>query len=148
MYEVQQSSTTPLLFFMADSTDRTTGKTGLTPTVTLSKNGAAFAAAHSTAAEIGNGWYKAGDATDTNATGPLLLHATASGAETADVEYIVVAFDPTASILAKLGVSKNATLAADVADETEMLLALLRMQRPELFENLKNVANPGLLDVK
>ena len=45
-YLLKQSSTArPLLFLMIDSGDHISPKTGLSPTVTLSKNGAAFAAA-------------------------------------------------------------------------------------------------------
>ena len=95
-YHVKQSTTAyPLVFFMVDSADHITGKTGLTVTVTLSKAGGAFAAASGAVSEIGNGWYKvAGNATDTNTLGALALHATATGADALDVLYEVVAFDP------------------------------------------------------
>jgi hypothetical protein len=80
---------------MVDSADHLTGKTGLTPTVTLSKNGAAFTSPAGAVTEIANGWYKiAGNATDANTLGPLILHATAAGADPVDVEFEVVAYDP------------------------------------------------------
>lgn len=83
------------MFLMVDSTDHISGKTGLSPTVTLSKNGGTFNSPVGTVSEVGNGYYKvAGHATDTNTLGPLILHATASGADPTDVEYAVVAFDP------------------------------------------------------
>lgn len=93
MQEIQQSTTTDALtFFMADSTDGITGKTGLTPTVTLSKNGGSFASPAGAVTEIASGWYKvAGNATDSNTLGALILHATASGADPADVRFAVVA---------------------------------------------------------
>lgn len=91
----QSSTAQPLLFLLVDSTDHVTGKTGLTPTVTLSKSGAAFGAPAGAVTEIANGWYKvAGNATDTNTLGPLVLHATGTGADPVDIEYAVVAFDP------------------------------------------------------
>ena len=80
---------------MIDSSDHVTGKTGLSPTVTISKNGGSFAAPAGAVTELANGWYKvAGNATDTGATGPLLLHATATGADPVDDRFEVVAFDP------------------------------------------------------
>lgn len=93
---LQQSSTAQvLMFLMVDSTDHISGKTGLSPTVTLSKNGGSFASPSGAVSEVGNGYYKvAGNATDTATLGPLILHATASGADPTDIEYQVVAFDP------------------------------------------------------
>ena len=95
-YFLKQSSTgRSLLFLMVDSGDHLTGKTGLSPTVTLSKNGGSFAAPSGAVTELSNGWYKvAGNATDANTLGPLLLHATASGADPCDDRFEVVAFDP------------------------------------------------------
>ena len=96
-YEILQSSTqSALLFLMIDSSDHVTGKTGLSPTVTLSKNGAAFGAPTGAVTEISSGWYKvAGNATDTNTLGPLALHATATGADPTDILVAnVVAVDP------------------------------------------------------
>lgn len=91
----QSSTSYPIPIFMADATDHITGKTGLSPTVTLSKNNAAFAAAAGAVTEIANGWYSlAGNATDRNTLGPLLVHATGTGADPYDLEYAVVAFDP------------------------------------------------------
>jgi hypothetical protein len=91
----QNQTAESLTFFMADSVDGKTGRIGLTPTVTLSKNGGAFASAVGAVTEVANGWYKvAGNATDSNTLGPLVLHATASGADPADKEYQVVAYNP------------------------------------------------------
>lgn len=95
-YQIKQSTTAyPLVFFMADSSDHVTAKTGLFPTVTISKAGGSFASPSGTVTEIANGWYKvAGNATDSATLGPLVLHATGSGADPTDAIYEVVAFDP------------------------------------------------------
>jgi hypothetical protein len=95
-YLVQQSSASyPLLFLLVSSSDHISPVTGATPTVTLSKNGAAFASPAGTVTEIANGWYKvAGNGTDTATLGPLALHATASGADPSDWLFTVVAFNP------------------------------------------------------
>src|SRR5690349_3212750 len=99
LYFVKQNQTArPLLFLMTDSNDHLSPKTGLAPTVTLSKNGAAFGSPAGAVTELGSGWYQvAGNATDANTLGPLLLHATATGADPTDVFYEVVAFDPTSA---------------------------------------------------
>ena len=95
-YPVKQSQTDQHLFFlMVDSTDHVTGKTGLSPTVTLSKNGAAFGSPSGAVTEIASGWYKvAGNATDSATLGPLMLHATGTGADPTDDMFQVVAYDP------------------------------------------------------
>lgn len=114
MYQLQQSSTTrPLLFLMVDAADHITGKTGLSPTVTLSKNGGAFASPSGAVTEVANGWYKvAGNATDTNTLGPLVLHATATGADPTDVVYDVVAFNPHDAVRLGLSALPNASAGA------------------------------------
>lgn len=95
-YEVQQSSAAyPLVFLLVSSTDHISPVTGATPTVTISKAGGAFAAPAGAVSEIGDGWYKvAGNATDTGTLGPLILHATATGADPTDMLFPVVAYDP------------------------------------------------------
>ena len=109
-YQIKQSTTAqPLVFFMVDSADHVSGKTGLTLTVTLSKAGGSFASAAGSVTEIANGWYKvAGNATDSNTLGPLLLHATGTGADPTDVAYEIVAFDPQDSVRAGLTALPNA----------------------------------------
>ena len=93
---IKQSSTAQnLTFLMVSNSDHITAVTGLSPTVTLSKAGGSFASPSGAITEIGNGWYKvAGNATDTNTLGSLILHATGTGADPTDREYAVVAFDP------------------------------------------------------
>lgn len=96
-YEIKQSSTeAALLFFLTLSSDHLSPATGLAPTVTLSKNGAAFAAPAGAVTEIANGWYKvAGNATDTNTLGPLALHASVATADNCDLVVAnIVGYDP------------------------------------------------------
>ena len=75
---------------MVDSNDHITKKTGLTPSVSLSKSGASFAAANGSISEVGNGFYKIQlNADDTNKEGDLAYHITASGADdTSFVDYV------------------------------------------------------------
>jgi len=95
----QGQSTHPLTFVMVDSSDHTSGKTGLSPTVRLSKNGGTGAVPAGAVSEVDAtnhpGLYKvAGNATDSNTLGPLALHASAAGADPTDLEWLVVGFDP------------------------------------------------------
>jgi hypothetical protein len=101
-YQVaQQQTSEPLLFLMVLASDHISPATGLSPTVTLSKNGAAFASPDGAVSEVGNGWYKvAGSAVDSDTVGPLLLHATAGTADPTDEQYDVVLFNPTVSTAA------------------------------------------------
>ncbi len=95
-YCVKQSSTAyPLVFLMVQSSDHITGLTSASPTVTISKSGAAFGSPSGAVTEIGSGWYKvAGNATDSGTLGPLALHATAASGDPTDQLYEVVANDP------------------------------------------------------
>jgi len=95
----QQNTTNyPMTFLMVSSTDGVTPVTGLSPTVTLSKNGGAFTSPSGAVSEIGNGWYAlAGNATDRNTLGELLLHATGTGAVATDQRYQITVWDPIAT---------------------------------------------------
>ena len=109
---VQQGSTArKILFLLVQSTDHVTALTGATPTVTLSKNGAAFAAPAGTVTELANGWYVlAPTSADTGAVGSLIVHATATSGDPADVVENVVAYNPDdASLLGLTGVATATT---------------------------------------
>ena len=91
----QSSTSYPMNFFMALADDHITGAEGLTPTVTISKNGGAFAAPDGAVTEIGNGWYSlAGNADDRSTLGEFLLHAEAETADPADEKYTIESHDP------------------------------------------------------
>jgi hypothetical protein len=110
----QSDSTYPLFFLMVDSTDHVTGKTGLSPTVTISKNGASYASPSGSVTEVGNGVYKiAGNATDSNTLGELWIHATGTAADPSDCAYTIVPFDPFDSV--RLGLTALPNAAAEAA---------------------------------
>src|SRR4051794_6625912 len=91
---LKQSTAYTLTFLMVDSTDHTTGKTGLTVTVTLSKAGGSFAAAGGTVTEISSGFYKIVlTTTDTNTVGDLAFHCTGAAADATDFVAQVTAGD-------------------------------------------------------
>ena len=117
---IKQSQTAqPLMFLMIDVIDHISPKTGLTPTVSLSKNGGVFASPAGAVTEVGLGWYRvAGNATDTNTLGPLILNASGVGADVVDVEYGVVAFDPQSAT--NLGLSNlDALISSRMATYTQ-----------------------------
>ncbi len=101
-------------FLMIDSSDHTTGKTGLSPTVTIRKKGGSFASPSGAVSEVSVGWYKiAGNATDSNTDGQIQVHATGSGADPSDsICGQVVEFDPNATA------PSIAALASAVQEET------------------------------
>lgn len=117
----QSSTAQPLVFLMVSSSDHVTGITGATVTVKLGKSGGTGAAASGAISEIDStnlpGWYKvAGNATDTGTLGPLVLHASATGADPTDVYFDVVAFDPQATSLGlSLAKTTNITGFNDIA---------------------------------
>jgi hypothetical protein len=111
------------LVFMTDSSDHVTGKTGLTLTITASKDGAAFASVTPTVTERGNGWYNLALTTShTDTLGDLALHVTGTGADPADLSMQVVADLPgalpaiTAGWLTAAGIAADAITAAKIAD--------------------------------
>lgn len=108
-YAIKQGQTAqPLVFLMVLTSDHLTGATGLTPTVKLSKNGAAGVSPSGAVSEIDAtnmpGWYKvAGNATDSGTLGPLALHASAAGADPVDDRFEVVGYDPLATDVPQTG---------------------------------------------
>ena len=73
------------MFLIVQTSDHLSGLTGASPTVTLSKAGAAFGAAGGTVTEVSSGWYKiALTTTDTNTIGDLAYHITAASGDATD----------------------------------------------------------------
>lgn len=79
-------------FFMVDSADHVSGKTGLTITATRSLDGAAFGACANSATEISNGWYKIDLAAGDLNGNTVALKFTATGA---DARNITIVTQPT-----------------------------------------------------
>lgn len=85
MEPLKLSTARNLPVFLADSSDHITGKTGLTLTIKVSKDGGAFASITPTVTELGDGWYNlALTTTHTNTLGDLAFHITATGADPCD----------------------------------------------------------------
>src|SRR5574343_507575 len=117
MQEVKQSTNRNVMVFMTDSSDHVSGKTGLTLTITASKDGAAFASISPTVTERGNGWYNVALTTShTDTLGDLALHVTSAGADATDKLLVVVTelSGVVASILA--GAITAAAIATEAID--------------------------------
>lgn len=84
-----------VILYMVDDSDHVSPETGLTLTVRVSKNGGAFAAGAGSVAELEDGLYAyTFGAGDVDTLGPVVIKATATGADQCVVEGRVVAFDP------------------------------------------------------
>lgn len=96
---LRQSTARNLMVFLTDSTDHVTGKTGATLSISLSKDGAAFASITPTVTERGDGWYNIALTTGhTDTVGDFVLRATASGADPIDLREEVVAATPDVNV--------------------------------------------------
>lgn len=156
-YEIKQSSTqAALLFFLVQSSDHITALTGASPTVTISKNGAAFASPSGAVTEIANGWYKvAGNATDTNTLGPLALHATATSGDPCDILVAnIVAYDPQDSVhlgltcLPNTAVTTNASLLTSGTGTDQLSVTSGRVDAGKILGTaISTPATAGVLDV-
>src|SRR5690349_5645925 len=82
---LKQSTAYSRMVLLTLASDHVTGATGLTLTITASKDGGAFASITPTVTERGNGWYKlALTSAHTDTLGDLALHITGSGADPTD----------------------------------------------------------------
>ncbi len=110
-------TTRVLSFLLVSSTDKTTPITGISPTVTLSKNGGTFNSCTGTVSEVANGWYKlVPSVADVNTLGSLVLHATGTGADPTDVEFDMIAIDPFATSVAVEATSTRAAIGMNTAN--------------------------------
>lgn len=101
---LKQSTARNRMVLMVDSADHVSGKTGLTLTITASKDGAAFASISPTVTERSDGWYSLALTTShTDTLGDLAFHITSSGADPTDFDDQVVADLPGASVASVTG---------------------------------------------
>lgn len=118
MRKAKQSTAKNVMLLMVDSADHITGKTGLTLTITASKDGAAFASISPTVTERGDGWYSVAlTASHTDTLGDLALHITGTAADPADMVLLVEAGATDADVSSRLATAgytapDNATIAA------------------------------------
>ncbi len=92
---IKQSTARNRMILMIDSGDHVTGKTGLTLTITASKDGAAFASISPTVTERGTGWYSLALTTShTDTLGDLALHITGASADPTDIVDQIVSLLP------------------------------------------------------
>lgn len=107
---LRQSTSRNLSVLMVDSSDHVTGKTGLTLTISASKDGGAFATITPTVTELATGWYSiALTTTHTNTLGDLAFHITGTGADPTDIVRQVVADLPGATVSSVTGAVGSVT---------------------------------------
>lgn len=79
---LKQNTAYTRLFLLVSSADHITGLTGASPTVQVSKSGAAFVTINGSVSQVGNGVYAISLATlDVNTIGDLAFNVTATGAD-------------------------------------------------------------------
>lgn len=101
MREVKVSTTKNLMVFMTDVLDHVTGKTGLTLSISASKDGSSFSTITPTVTERGYGWYNiALTSSHLDTIGDLVLHITSTGADPTDLILQVIYHTP-------FGIKKN-----------------------------------------
>jgi hypothetical protein len=119
---LKQSTARNIVVFMTDATDNITGKTGLTLTITASKNGAAFASITPTVTELSNGFYSlALTSSHTDTLGDLALYITGTGADPVGmIGQVVLGLpgDSTADVAAIKAKTDN--LPSDPADASDI----------------------------
>ena len=124
---LKQSTARNLMVFLTDSTDHVTGLTGATLTISLSKDGAAFASITPTVTERGDGWYSLAMTTShTDTLGDLVLHITAASADPIDLREQVFALLPGDAVtVGSIGanVITAASIATDAVTEIQSGLA-------------------------
>lgn len=107
------------MVFMVDDTDHVTGKTGLTLTITASKDGAAFGSISPTVTERGDGWYNVALTTShTDTLGDFALHITGTDADPTDLVDEVVTDLPGLSVTSVAVVGSGGITAASLAADT------------------------------
>lgn len=102
---------------MIDTSDHITGKSGLSLTITASKDGAAFASISPTVTDRSNGWYELALTTShTDTLGDFALHITGSAADPTDIVDQVVALLPgdPETLTSAYDAAKTAAQAGDV----------------------------------
>lgn len=114
---LKQSTARNLMVFMTDSADHVAGKTGLTLTITASKDGGAFASITPTVTERATGWYSLALTTaHTDTLGDFVLHITGTGADPTDLRCQVVAALPGENVTVG-GFTAGAITAAAIATD-------------------------------
>lgn len=146
------NTTENLPFLLVLAADHITGATGKTPTVQISKNGAAFASPAGAVTEVGAGIYQlAANATDANTPGPLVLSIAAPGCDPADYAWKVEQELTAAAVDAQLSGSHGAGLWGSTAAGTGTNQVTITIQDnngapiPNVSVTIKNSAQTATL---
>jgi hypothetical protein len=144
MRKAKQSTAKNVMVLMVGAADHITGLAGLTLTITLSKDGAAFAGIAPTVTDRSNGWYNVAlTASHTDTLGDLALHITGAAADPVDMVLLVEAGATDADVSTRLATAgytapDNATITL-IAGYTDELETRLTAGRAALLDNLSNL---------
>lgn len=120
MRKAKQSTAKNVMVLMVGAADHITGLAGLTLTITISKDGAAFAGIAPTVTDRGNGWYNVAlTASHTDTLGDLALHITGAAADPVDMVLLVEAGATDADVSTRL-----ATAGYTAPDNANIVLAM------------------------
>lgn len=141
MVDLKQSAIRSVMVKMYLASDHVTPATGKTLTVTVSKNGGAFASGSSGVAELSAGWYSVAlTATDTNTLGDLVVRCTAAACDDGERVFNVVAYDGQSAT--NLGLSNlDTTVASRLATAGYTIPPTVVEVRTEMDTNSTKLAN-------
>jgi len=135
-----QSTARNIMVFMADSADHISGKSGLTLTITASKDGAAFATITPTVTDRGDGWYKIALTTShTDTLGDLaLIVSGGTGSDTSNVLMQVI-YDSLTSEHALESTAADALANTnDIVAKTDLIGASVALETGGYLEDVKD----------
>jgi hypothetical protein len=141
MREIEQGSAANVMVYMTDSADHVTGKTGLTLSVRISKDGGAFGDVAPTITERENGWYElalTGAMTDT--LGELCGTVTGAGADAYPFKLLTVEKKPAGAVVADAGNTASAFMTdLTETDDNFWIDAWLRFKSGSLAGQVKKI---------
>jgi hypothetical protein len=123
MRKAKQSTTKNVMVLMVAASDHITGLAGLTLTITLSKDGAAFAGIAPSVTDRGDGWYNVAlTAAHTDTIGDLALHITGVAADPADMVILVEGGNTDVDVSSRMAtyVQPTGFLAANFGDVADI----------------------------
>lgn len=133
---LKQSTARNSMIFMTDSSDHVTGKTGLTLSITASKDGGTFSAISPTITDRGDGWYNIALTTGhTDTLGDLVIHATGAGADPTDRIYQVVLDLPGSSVVVASGGISSSSFVVGAIDSGSLATSAVNEIRDSILSD-------------
>lgn len=137
MRKVKLGTGKNVMVLLINAADHISGMTGLTPAVSISKNGGAFATITPATTDRGNGWYNlALTALHTDTLGDLVLHVVGTGSDPTDILILVEAGSVDADISTRLAALNYAAPPTSLENATAVRAELAaEMSKINVFIN-------------